>query len=542
MSPMSKALFLLTFLFLILLSGCNTTTTTVSKPSTQKTPELTLWKQDKPRDVTEAKEYWKAKAAEQIFHQDLWKLIAAEMTLERHIDNPLVKSKIKWFAKNEDYLNRVSERASPYLYFIVQEIKQRKLPIELALLPVVESAYQPFAKSPSHASGLWQFIPSTGKRFGLKQDWWYDGRRDVVAATKASLTYLESIAKKFDGDWELALAGYNAGEFRIERELKKNLRGQRGQTFWDLRLVKETRNYVPSFLAIAEIIANPERYNINLKPIKNQPYFGIVDVGSQIDLATVAELSGMTVKEIYQLNPGYNVWATPPSGPHNIVLPLNKISNFKMKLAALPKEERVSWKQYTIKKGDSLGIIAARNGTSVTALKQANNLKSSRIRAGRSLLIPTAKRPLQEYTLSADARRYQGLKVSKDGKKYTYTVKRGDNLWDISRHYGIEVKQLCRWNDIRPNSILSLGQKLNIWIEEDNTTAIAKDNSSTPITGSGKIITYTVRSGDSLWGISQKFGVTVKQLQLWNKLGNSKRLMPGQSLEVRLEQKMSGIW
>lgn len=463
---------------------------------------------------------------------DIWSVIREQLVLDTHIEHPSVKARLNWFAKNQEYIDRVAERAQPYLYHIVQRLQERQLPLDLALLPIVESAYQPFAYSPSHASGIWQFIPGTGKRYGLKQNWWYDGRRDIVAATEAALDYLEMLHKRFDGNWLHALAAYNTGEGRLERAIRRNKRAGKSTEFWDLRLPRETRGYVPSLLAVAEILKHPKKYNISFNAITNQPFFESVDVGSQIDLSTVAELSGLSMDEVYTLNPGFNRWATDPDGPHHILVPLERAEAFKQKLAALPDSERISWQRHTIREGESLGLIATRYNTSIATLKSTNNLRGNLIRAGHSLLIPTAKYDSKHYTLSADARRFRGLKKTGDGQRYVYTVQRGDNLWDIGRNYGVSVGQMTRWNGISSSSILRPGQKLVVWVKEDQTRdkeqGLVKVAANTDTNNS-----YTVRRGDSLWLIARKFNIQVTDLVKWNNLNKGKHLQPGQVLVVR---------
>jgi len=471
-------------------------------------------------------------ASEEHQPDDLWQLIRSQLTLQRNLDNKKVQAKLAWFARNQDYLDRVSDRAQPYLYHIVTEIKRRGLPMELALLPIVESAYQPFANSPSHASGLWQFIPATGKRFGLKQNWWYDGRRDIVAATDAALRYLQELNERFNGDWELALAAYNAGEYNIERAIKRNIGKGRGTDFWSLDLYRETENYVPSFHAIAEIIANPQKYNLRIRPVSNEPYFTVVDVDGQIDLARVAELSGLDMDAVYTLNPGFNRWATDPGGPHRLLLPVSTANAFRAGLESMPAAERISWKQYTIRSGDTLGGIAARHNTSVAALKDTNRLRSNRIRAGKSLLIPVSSKPSGHYTMSLDARRFRDLKPAGDGRKYVYTVRRGDTLWDIGRHYGISVDQLCRWNGISSRTLLALGQQLEIWVETDQDQGKVIPVAARSVSKAEGMVRYEVRQGDSLWLIARKFGVSVAELRKWNKLPRNRHLQPGQHIDI----------
>ena len=475
---------------------------------------------------------------------DIWQVIQKNLTLPRHTDRTSVKGKIAWYARNQEYMDRVAERATPYLYHIVGELEKRNMPLELALLPIVESAYQPFAYSPSRASGIWQFIPSTGKMYGLKQNWWYDGRRDIVAATDAALNYLQSLHKRFNSNWQHALAAYNSGERNVERAIKRNRKAGKHTDFWSLRLPRETKGYIPSLFAVAEIVANPVKHNITLKPIPNKPYFTPVNLGSQIDLATAARLAGMSMDEIYTLNPGFNRWATDPQGPHRLLIPMAKAQQFEQNLAALPDSKRVTWQQHKIKKGETLGQIAQRYRTSVTALKQTNRLHGNLIRVGRSLLIPTAEQPMKHYTLSANTRKFRGLKRTGDGKKYIYTIKRGDNLWDISRTYGISVSQLCNWNGVKRNKILRPGQKLTVWIKNDGqeTNAkiipvVAKNDHANTNTNQDQHIQYTVKEGDSLWLISRRFDVSVAQLCNWNQISKRRLLQPGQNLVVYIKAK-----
>jgi len=466
--------------------------------------------------------------------KDVWKRIASDLRLTRNISEKTTASKLAWFARNQAYLDRVSERASPYLYHIVEELEKREMPLDLALLPIVESAYNPFAYSPSRASGIWQFIPGTGKNYGLKQNWWYDGRRDIIAATDAALNYLQKLHQEFNGDWLLALAAYNSGEGNVGKAIRRNKKAGKPIDFFSLGLPRETRGYVPSLLAVAEIISNPDKYKVTIQPIDNIQYFEQVDINSQIDLATAAELSELSIEELYTLNPGFNRWATDPKGPHRLLIPVDKASEFENKLASLTPGDRIKWQQHKIQKGESLGRIATRYRTDVATLKQINRLKGTTIRTGRSLLIPTAQKPLKHYSLSLDSRRYKGLKRSGDGQRYVYTIKRGDNLWDIGRHYGISVKQLCAWNAISSKSILRPGKKLEIWVEDetDKTAKVIPVVSKKSIAGDSQHISYQVLEGDSLWLISQRFGVSVDQIKKWNNLAKKRYIKPGQLLDI----------
>jgi membrane-bound lytic murein transglycosylase D len=467
-------------------------------------------------------------------YTDVWERIRDNLSFERHTDNKAVQAKIAWFARNQDYLYRVAERATPYLYHIVEELEKRNLPLDLALLPVIESAYQPFAYSRSHASGIWQFIPGTGKVYGLKQNWWYDGRRDIVAATSAAINYLDKLSNQFDGDWQLALAGYNAGEGRVDRAVKSNIQQNKPADFFSLALPQETRNYVPSILAIAEIVANPEKYDLELTPIPNQPYFSVVDIGEQLDLATAASLADLTIDEIYTLNPGFNYWATDPDGPHYLVIPVAKKQQFVQGLSSIPKEQRVSFNRHVIKPGESLGQIATQFKTSIAAIKETNKLSGDLIRVGQSLLIPGPKQPEQYYTLS-QANRIPGGLQRGNGERQIYTIRSGDSLWTISQRFRVSVNNLTAWNGLNSNSIIRPGQKLEIWPGNSSegtrvaVAAVPAINAEYVVNENGHVH-YTVKKGDSLWQISQLFGVSVNQLQQWNKLTGNATLQPGQKL------------
>ena len=478
-------------------------------------------------------------AQDSVTHDDIWQRIHSQFVLDRNIQRSSVKAKLAWYARHQDYIDRVAERARPHLFHIVSKLEERNMPLELALLPIVESAYHPFAYSRSHASGIWQFIPGTGRNYGLKQNWWYDGRRDIVAATDAALNYLEKLHKEFNGNWLHALAAYNTGERNVARSISRNKSKGKPIDFWSLRLPRETRGYVPSLLAVAELLANSDKHKVNWQKIENQPYFDIVAVDKQLDLALAAQLAEMTMDEIYTLNPGFNRWATDPEGPHRLLIPVEKSAKFRDGLSKVPAEERISWKRHVIKRGESLGLIASRYHTSVAALKQTNNLRSNLIREGHSLLIPSSKQPLKFYTLSADARRFRGLKKTPDGKAHIYKVRRGDTLWDIGKSYGVSVKELCAWNGLSARSIIRPGKKLTLYL----SSAQDKTPKAVPATfeQSGRT-SYIVRKGDSLWLIARRFDTSVKELRRLNKLGKNGYLRPGQQLIIQGKpNKVTGV-
>lgn len=307
------------------------------------------------------------------------------------VNNAHVTVQLQQYVKYPTDLRQTMARARPVLTLILDEIEARQLPTELALLPIVESAYRPYAYSPEHAAGMWQIIPSTARFLGLKQNWWYDGRRDLVKSTKAALTYLESLSRQFDGDWELALAAYNAGPGAIRKAIRHNQKRGKQTSFWQLtRIGRETRTYVPKLLALKTLFSSPETYGIDLLPIDNHVKYELVKTGSQIDLALVAKMAGIPIQQLQRLNPAFNRWATPPNGPHHILLPSNKSAQFKQALQTLPAEKRINSVKHQIKYGDTLSQLAQQYRTTIALIQDTNKISGTRIHAGESLIIPTA--------------------------------------------------------------------------------------------------------------------------------------------------------
>lgn len=471
--------------------------------------------------------------------QDLWERIRAGMTLPDH-DHSGARTDLEWYAGHQGYLDRVFTRATPYLHFVVEAVEERQLPTELVLLPVVESAFQPFAYSHGRAAGLWQFIPGTGRRFALKQNWWYDGRRDVVASTRAALDYLEYLRDHFDGDWLLALAAYNAGEGTVKRAVARNRAKGKPTDFWSLDLPRETRGYVPKLLAISRLVSDPDYHGVSLEPIPNEPFLSTVELDSQIDLALAAELADISLEEIYLYNPGFNRWATDPDGPHRLLLPIERTAGFQERLAALPAAQRVRWERHRIKSGENLLQIAKNYRTTVELIKSVNNLRGNALRAGDTLTIPVARQTLASYSLSADQRLLTMQNQQRQGRRVEYQVKAGDSLWSIARRHDVGVNALARWNGMAPRDPLMPGRNLVIWSGDKEETVATSNGTPAgfthPLAGNTRQrIGYTVRKGDSLHAISQRFRVSVDNLKRWNKLDGKKYLQPGQRLTLYVD-------
>lgn len=468
-------------------------------------------------------------------NRDLWDRIREGYAFETQI-HPRIDAELNWYASHPEYLGRTLERARPYLHLIVDEVEKRNIPLEIALLPIVESAYQPFAYSRSHAAGLWQFIPETGKRYGLRQDWWYDGRRDVIASTRAALDYLEYLNAFFEGDWMLALAAYNSGEGNVRRAVTRALEAGKPTDFWSLPLPRETRAYVPKLLALREIFQQPEEYGVILPALPDEPVIARVDTGGQIDLARAAELAGIGIDDLYRLNPAFNRWATAPDGPHELLLPLDAVDRFNLALAVLGDENRVTWTRHLIRDGETLDGIARRHHTTVAILREVNGINGHVIRAGRSLVVPGTRQG-SDFLAHIDLRRNVARAPSSGGgKPQQHIVRSGDTLWNIARKYRVSVKQLTEWNSIDAEASLRPGQRL-VLAQSGGTVQAGSGR-----TGSGKgaasatqRISYVVRKGDSLSRISEQFNVKLTELMRWNSLSRDDYLQPGQRLIVYVD-------
>jgi len=456
-------------------------------------------------------------------YPDVFDRMRAGFKLE-DIDSPRIDQQLAFYANNPQYLERVFGRAGLYLHHIVQEIEARGMPLELALLPVVESAFEPYARSWATANGLWQFMPGTGERFGLKQDWWYDGRRDVIASTRAALDYLQYMHDEFFDDWLLAIAAYNCGEFRVQREVKANRAAGKPVDFFSLKLPAETRAYVPKLMAMRRLVANPEDYGIAFSPIVNEPYFARVDTGGQLDLSLAAELAGITIDEVYELNPGFHRWATDPAGPHFLLLPRDTADAFRRNLELLSPDERVRVSVHTVKKGESVASIARKYKTHPVVIRDMNSLGGDVLVEGAELRVPTAVINLPAKVMLAAAR-VDGRDSRSGRRPAVHVVRSGDSLWRIAKRNRMDVATLARMNGMAPSDTLRAGQRLVL-----NTRAAPSGKPSS--SGGAGPVSYKVRSGDTLSRIANVFGVTVSDLVNWNGISKNSVLRPGQKLTV----------
>lgn len=428
-----------------------------------------------------------------------------------------IDRQLNWYASNPDYLQRAFGRADMYLYYIVTQLESRHMPLELALLPVIESAFEPYAYSRARAAGLWQFIPATGSRFGLKQDWWYDGRRDIVASTNAALDYLQALHDEFNGDWLLAVAAYNCGELAVEHAVQVNQAEHRQIDFWHLRLPRETEAYVPKLLAMKRLVQDPAKYGLEFSPIPNEPYFERVSTGGQINMQVAAQIAGITAEEVYDLNPAFHRWATDPTGPFYLLMPVNASPVFTQNVTDLTPDERMGVEHYEIRRHDSVFSVARNFKTTPEVLRKLNTLPGGRLTVGEDIEVPATTYALPENVRLAAARvdgrarwgRYVQFQV----------VRRGDSLWSIARHYRMNARTLARMNGISVHHLLRPGEKLRLY-------------ANVPVEHHGELRFQVVRTGDTLWSIARRHGMSVKTLAHLNGLSRGEVLRPGQRLKL----------
>lgn len=390
---------------------------------------------------------------------DLWSFISDELKMGVPENSRIREQKIK-FLKHKSYLHDVTLRAEPYMYWIVEQIQKRKMPMELVLLPIVESAFDPRATSSANAAGIWQIVAATGRNYGLKQNRYYDGRRDVVASTKVALDMMQRLNTMFDGDWLLTIAAYNSGEGRVLKAIKQNKARGKPTDFWHLSLPRETTVYVPKMLALSDLLKNNKRYGISLPTPNESRALARVEVGQQMQLTQAAEMAGMSLSKLKSFNTGYKGSSTAPNGPHYILVPKSNVAQLRSSLASgdiaavqptqLAKASASGG--YKVRSGDTLSGIANKLGVSVATLKQQNNLRNAAIHLGQ--------------TLTVDG----GARLADNGNSITYRVRKGDSLGSIARRHGVNIKDVMRWNSVLDNANdIQPGDKLTLFVNNNAT-------------------------------------------------------------------------
>jgi membrane-bound lytic murein transglycosylase D len=384
---------------------------------------------------------------------DLWERVRRDLTWQS-IHNSQVGKARDGYLRQSTYLPVVADRASLYLYYIVEEVDKRGIPMEIALLPLVESTLDPFASSSANAAGLWQIMPATGRHLGLEQDWWYDGRRDLRDSTRIALDYLEALHAQFDEDWLLALAAYNSGKGRVARARKANRDKGLPTDYWSIKLPRETRNYVPKLIALTQIVAYPEAFSVTIPTVANAPAFEIAGTGGQLEMSRAAELAGIELDTLRELNPGQLRWATSPDMPPELLLPIGTRAHFANGIASLTADDRVQWQYYRIERGDNLIGIAKRFDTQVGLLREVNGIRGSMIRAGKTLMIPKGNAWASSLAMAAS------IEPTARG----YRVRQGDSLHRIAGKFNVSIDDIISWNTLQRDQYLQPGQKLTLYV------------------------------------------------------------------------------
>ena len=442
-------------------------------------------------------------------HDDVWQRIRTGFKIdEKASENPLVALHESWYASRPDYVHRMAERSRRYLYHIVEEVDRRAMPTEIALLPMIESAFNPNALSPSDASGIWQFIPSTGRHYGLRQDAWYDGRRDFTAATNAALDYLGKLYLDF-GDWQLALAAYNCGEGCVARAIQKNVEQGLPTDYASLSLPNETRHYVPKLLAIKNLINKPEQFGLAIDSLPNQPYFNQVTVRASLDVPSAARLAGMTSKEFIALNPAFPRNLIRSDTPVNLLVPVDKVDKFQRNLETGTWD---SWQPYEAKKGERPESIARQFDVSLERLKEHNQfqLRRGKLARAQTILVPVKGRGILKQPATPPA----GIETASN----EHQVERGDTLFGVARRYGLTVAQLVDANPDLDGG-LKVGQTLRLPLADKPAAkppTIQHVAFKPPRKVAAEPVRYTVKRGDTLHDIAQRFDASLKDLKAWN--------------------------
>ena len=456
--------------------------------------------------------------------EDLWEQVIGRFEFAQCTDFPEAEAWAKWFGERPEYMARVMDRAKPWLYDINRELQKRDMPGELALLPVVESAYDPFAYSHGQASGTWQFVSATARSHGIKINDYYDGRRDVYVATRAALDYLQQLNNRFGGDWDLALAAYNGGQGRVGRAIARNQRANRPTDWRSLRLPRETKAYIPKLHGLACLFQSADEHDIEVPIWPNQPLVERVELNGPTDVVVFSSLLGLEITELMALNPGLNRHITSPAGPHHLIVPIGLADKAAALVSNLESAELVEYRRIEVQPGDTLSGLAVRYDTSVEALIRHNGLSGDMIRLGQSLEIPTRISPNQpaEY-----ADRYQELALLQSrlvpAKRFQHEVRPGESLWVIARRYGVEMNDLQRWNQLGSESLIRPGQRLTVVLEPRQAQQSSANVPSL----------YTVKMGDSLWAIARRHRIPLDDLMEHNDLNQGSVLRPGQKLTLR---------
>ena len=438
---------------------------------------------------------------------NIWEYIIEKSSLETNeeIDSQTLfymNTHLRDIEAFNEYLNK----SYYFIYYVVQELEAANLPVELALVPFIESNYDPFSISQSGAVGLWQFMPKTGKLFNLDKSWWTEDRHDPYRSTHAAVGYFKYLLERFDQDIYLALAAYNAGPTYLDRQIKKNKRRGLDADFWSLKLSNQTSNYIPKYIALKELIFNSEKYGIDLPDIPIEPVVKKIEIPGQVEIITLSEYLDIKPELIYKLNAGYTKWASEPKDKSIFYIPIEKADLLNSPESPFDNKNNINWISHTIERGDNLWDLAIKFDTEVEIIEQINYMNGEVLSIGKSLLIPLSKTKTNNFIP------YE-----------MHIVSEGDTLWEIAKKYNIEVGDLVKMNSINKSSYLQLGQQLSI----------GNKNIYRNMESKKRTILYSVKQGDNLYKISDLFDVSVKSIKEINEFKGSD-LMPGQIIKIAI--------
>ncbi|MGJ8668210.1 MAG: LysM peptidoglycan-binding domain-containing protein [Oceanococcus sp.] len=444
--------------------------------------------------------------------EDFWQWLTPQMTLSQ-IQHPEIDRWEARYRRRHLELEVILEDGKDFLYPLALAVADRDMPLELALLPIIESHLDPAAVSGSGARGLWQFLPKTAKHLGLKQDWWHNESADFHRSTQTALDYLDYLHDRFGG-WLLSLAAYNAGEGRIWSLMKSNRKRGKTMDYWDLPLPPQTQVYVPKLLGLARVLRDPQ--HVQLPKVAMRRTLTRLQTPMALDVAQIAKMANISIEQVYRFNPQWLRWGMPPTPPHALYLPVESSKVFRSALVKLDKSAGRSWHQHKVKSGESLSAIAQEHATTAQLIRQLNALSGDAIHPQQQLYLAQGSAEIDAATRQAVRRRTRLDFAPRPLSAGLHRVEPGESLWSIARRYGSSVKALQRANQLNRRSALVPGQLLQ-------TASIDQRQR----------ITYTVKAGDALSLIAQKYSVTVSEIQKWNQL-DSATIRPGQKLKLRL--------
>jgi membrane-bound lytic murein transglycosylase D len=455
-----------------------------------------------------------------ITHQpeSLWNTMSQHMALVPQPPPAKVMRWIHYYQRNPLYINTLINNAAPYIEYVYQQTQANEMPAEIALIPMIESNYNPFAYSKDGAVGLWQIMPGTASGFGLSINWWYDGRRDIYASTKGALNYFNYLHEFFHGNWLLAIAAYDSGEGTVQKAVRYNRKHHLPTDYWDLHLPKETEQYVPKLLALAYIVDAKDHYGIDLPNLPSHPTVTNLLMHEQVDIDEAAKLAGVDPELMRELNPGFRRWATPPSQDYHLLVPADQATTFKNALAQIPQSDRVTWQHHTVISGETLSGIAAFYHTRVALLKEINHLNTPSLHIGQNLLVPqSAHGKMNDLNLNLE-----NNTIAEDAipgpTRAVHIVKRDDNLWTIAQRNGVTVRQIRFWNDLSAKNHLHHNQQLLIWLPARANPKVRYDS-------------YVVQAGNTIDTIAHHFHTKAHAIVVANKL-KSTVLHIGQNLVI----------